>query len=99
MRIIRQDSSQNGKPVRFDSHCQFLGIKPDNDLCSFLDFNGRGGVIRTLDPLLPKQMRYQAALRPDDGKLGVRLLLGKQKCAFCSSSKHAYGHFLLSKGH
>ena len=28
--------------------------------------NGRGGGIRTPDPLLPKQMRYQAALRPDD---------------------------------
>jgi hypothetical protein len=27
--------------------------------------NGRGGVIRTRDPLLPKQMRYQAAPRPD----------------------------------
>ncbi len=27
--------------------------------------NGRGGRIRTCDPLLPKQMRYQAALRPD----------------------------------
>ena len=27
--------------------------------------NGRGGGIRTRDPLLPKQMRYQAALRPD----------------------------------
>ena len=27
--------------------------------------NGRGGEIRTPDPLLPKQMRYQAALRPD----------------------------------
>ena len=26
---------------------------------------GRGGQIRTDDPLLPKQMRYQAALRPD----------------------------------
>jgi hypothetical protein len=26
---------------------------------------GRGGRIRTADPLLPKQMRYQAALRPD----------------------------------
>ena len=29
------------------------------------DVNGRGGGIRTHDPLLPKQMRYQAALRPD----------------------------------
>ncbi len=27
--------------------------------------NGRGGGIRTPGPLLPKQMRYQAALRPD----------------------------------
>ena len=26
---------------------------------------GRGGGIRTHDPLLPKQMRYQAALRPE----------------------------------
>ena len=33
----------------------------------FLAFGdtGRGGEIRTPDPLLPKQMRYQAALRPD----------------------------------
>ena len=29
--------------------------------------NGRGGWIRTNDPLLPKQMRYQTALRPDAG--------------------------------
>src|SRR4051812_27623149 len=27
--------------------------------------SGRGDWIRTSDPLLPKQMRYQAALRPD----------------------------------
>ena len=27
--------------------------------------NGRGDRIRTYDPLLPKQMRYQAALLPD----------------------------------
>ncbi len=26
---------------------------------------GRGERIRTSDPLLPKQVRYQAALRPD----------------------------------
>ena len=30
--------------------------------------NGRGGRIRTADPLLPKQMRYQAALHPDKGQ-------------------------------
>ena len=28
-------------------------------------FTGRGGGIRTPDPLLPKQLRYQAALHPD----------------------------------
>ena len=27
--------------------------------------NGRSGGIRTHDPLSPRQMRYQAALRPD----------------------------------
>lgn len=28
---------------------------------------GRSGEIRTPDPLLPKQVRYQAALRSEDG--------------------------------
>ena len=30
---------------------------------------GRGDWIRTSDPLLPKQMRYQAALRPEHGQI------------------------------
>jgi hypothetical protein len=30
-----------------------------------LQESGRGGGIRTPDPLVPNQMRYQAALRPD----------------------------------
>src|SRR5665213_1315271 len=30
-----------------------------------IDFIGRGGAIRTPDPLRPRQVRYQAALRPD----------------------------------
>ena len=35
--------------------------------------NGRGERIRTSDPLLPKQVRYQAALRPDNfGEWPVR---------------------------
>ena len=34
---------------------------------------GRGGGIRTRDPLLPKQMRYQAALRPDIPFYGTTL--------------------------
>ncbi len=32
-----------------------------------MEKNGRGDRIRTCDPLLPKQMRYQAALLPDPG--------------------------------
>jgi hypothetical protein len=36
-----------------------------SDLQSGKRLHGRGGGIRTPDPLLPKQMRYQTALRPD----------------------------------
>ena len=32
-------------------------------VCSY--FFGRGGKIRTCDPLVPNQMRYQTALRPE----------------------------------
>jgi hypothetical protein len=38
--------------------------------------NGRGGGIRTPDPLLPKQMRYQTALRPDCFSLSHRMRYG-----------------------
>src|ERR1035438_7342211 len=31
----------------------------------FKEWFGRGGEIRTHDPLRPRQVRYQAALRPD----------------------------------
>ena len=34
---------------------------------------GRGGEIRTPDPLLPKQMRYQAALHPVVGTVNLQL--------------------------
>lgn len=33
-----------------------------------MNVNGRGGRIRTAGPLLPKQMRYQAALHPDKAR-------------------------------
>ena len=36
-------------------------------------YAGRGGGIRTPDPLLPKQMRYQAALRPDSDLIVTRM--------------------------
>ena len=35
---------------------------------------GRGGVIRTRDPLHPMQVRYQAALRPDWRRILAQLL-------------------------
>ena len=35
----------------------------------FLGLFGRDGVIRTLDPLHPMQVRYRAALRPDKFRL------------------------------
>ena len=35
-------------------------------LWSVIDLNGRGGGIRTRDPLHPMQVRYQAAPRPDE---------------------------------
>ena len=35
-------------------------------LKAFVLSNGRGERIRTFDPLVPNQMRYQAALRPDE---------------------------------
>ena len=37
--------------------------------------NGRGGEIRTPDPLFPKQMRYQAALRPGPWRVFRRVEL------------------------
>ena len=45
---------------RADSAKRALHIRYTNDLKS-----GRGDWIRTSDPLRPRQVRYQAALRPD----------------------------------
>ena len=45
-----------------------------------LRMNGRGGAIRTPDPLRPRQVRYQAALRPDSTGLGFNRLL--VRCEF-----------------
>ena len=43
---------------------------------------GRGGGIRTHDPLLPKQMRYQTALRPDP-PIRYTKAAPAQKAIFC----------------
>ena len=39
-------------------------------LTRILEESGRGDWIRTSDPLRPRQVRYQAALRPDSDFLG-----------------------------
>ena len=44
---------------------QHIEERPTEWAFFFFLMNGRSGGIRTRDPLLPKQMRYQAALRSD----------------------------------
>src|SRR5580692_5699937 len=46
-------------------HSWYHPLVPRSNLLKRKRLDGRGGGIRTPDPLLPKQMRYQAALRPD----------------------------------
>ena len=48
-----------------------INLKPPYNLMTALDeiSTGRGERIRTFDPLVPNQMRYQAALRPDVARL------------------------------
>ena len=47
---------------------------------------GRGGQIRTDDPLLPKQMRYQAALRPDSLNLTPLIQAASQAKVLAASA-------------
>ena len=57
---IRTPDPRFRKPLLYPTELQALiSSRPTKSL------NGRGGVIRTPDPLVPNQMRYQAALRPD----------------------------------
>jgi hypothetical protein len=44
---------------------QMLQAKVAASAWFFRSRNGRGERIRTSDPLLPKQVRYQTALRPE----------------------------------
>ena len=46
---------------------------PPVPLFCYINKTGRGGGIRTHDPLLPKQMRYQAALRPEEARILQRV--------------------------
>ena len=54
-----------------------LGLKKKKELngqnpLNPLFCNGRGDRIRTYDPLLPKQLRYQAAPRPVDSQANTK---------------------------
>jgi hypothetical protein len=51
--------------------------------------SGRGDWIRTSDPLRPRQVRYQAALRPDSHE---------PKCTAVSPSRQCVGYFLDRNG-
>ena len=54
-----------GQNLHCNSHTRMGRKHPlDKDRTSF-KFGGRGRRIRTLDPLVPNQMRYQTALCPD----------------------------------
>ena len=62
-------------PIPLNSVGHIVGHIFENQACTkkkgfnlsteTLGITGRDGVIRTLDPLHPMQVRYQAALRPD----------------------------------
>src|SRR5690606_14901818 len=51
-------STRRSRALRITDECRSLDRGGEKD-------DGRGDRIRTCDPLLPKQMRYQAALLPD----------------------------------
>ena len=53
-------------------HSWYHPLVPRSNLLKGKRLDGRGGGIRTPDPLLPKQMRYQTALRPDAASIVSR---------------------------
>ena len=59
--MLHQRRHQRSAQGRFDRQGGGSGSEKET--------SGRGDRIRTCDPLLPKQMRYQAALLPDAGCL------------------------------
>ena len=46
-------------------------------------FYGRGDRIRTYDPLVPNQMRYQTALRPEDRYSNPELPRANHDAIYC----------------
>ena len=55
-----------------------------------LDITGRGGGIRTHDPLHPMQVRYQAALRPDKHQIITENPMNQRRnisITYCNSAR------------
>jgi hypothetical protein len=50
------------------------------------DLFGRGERIRTSDPLHPMQVRYQAALRPDEGEIITEVYVMSPRKAYSFAS-------------
>ncbi|CAB1370153.1 protein of unknown function [Denitratisoma oestradiolicum] len=63
---IRSGTAAFAIPYRKTKKPAFGWLSVETDC---LIFNGRGGGIRTRDPLHPMQVRYQAALRPDKPRI------------------------------
>ena len=73
-------------PMGFPAHSRSPAWAPNN--------NGRSGEIRTPGPLVPNQMRYQAALHSDDAFLSPLQLFFKPS----SLAKPVLFYFLLISG-
>ena len=65
--LLQRLARNNCSPDRSPS--QQKAKRPVRRLAQVLDSIGRGGGIRTRDPLHPMQVRYQAALRPDKRRI------------------------------
>lgn len=61
----KDDSKESGKAAQESGILINLNQKNEKVFSSFRVKNGRGDRIRTYDPLVPNQMRYQTALLPD----------------------------------
>src|SRR3954453_20657911 len=73
-----------GSPMRVSYPTSYSNpATPSNGLIGNR-LDGRGGGSRTPDPLLPKQMRYQTALRPDGMfRLYRETLFDRDGCRRC----------------
>jgi len=77
--MLRDKNSYAANPLKIFANSKICAVdflynplknyKKISKISHDIDFNtfnvGRGGEIRTPDPLVPNQMRYQAALRPE----------------------------------